>query len=337
MRTRWAYVAMALGLGFAVGACGGSGDGTSNGSGGGSGSAGAAGGGGGGASGADGGVTCTPDVKAPEFAAGYADAVCNGVASCCTSGGMSFDVPACVSQVKAAVQSFVDAAVCRGSKYVAAEGQHCFDALSAYSKSCLGDAALYHAANQACDRAFDGPGQPGDPCETTLDCAQPAHGYATCLRWSSTGSDGGMASGVLCQSHPTAQPGEACASGHDPVEPTCDESAGVYCNGGATDTCEAAKAQGSPCVSGDRCASGTECSGGTCSPIQFVPLGDACTGASHCAPHTHCDSTSATCVAYAAIGEACASLLDCETGNCKAGKCVPSNSFTAFFGAGTCN
>lgn len=321
---RWTNVWVAALAAAMAAACGGS-----SGSGGSAGSGGA--GGAGGSAGGDGGVTCAPGHADTDFATGYAKAACDNMATCCSSGGMSFDAAGCVASVESAIQTFVDQAVCGGSTYVAGNAQACFDAVAAYAKTCTGDPVLYHVANAACNRAFQGPHQPGEPCTSSLDCAQPTTGDATCLTWSDSGSDGGMTSGVECQSRPIAKVGEACGNfGHDPVEPRCDEAAGEYCVAG---TCKPSVAVGGACTYQDHCMDGAVCSGGVCT--QGAPVGSACGANAPCVAEAHCDN-SGTCVGEAKIGDPCTSSLDCATATCGGGRCMPQNTIVSFFGKTSC-
>ncbi len=261
---------------------------------------------------------------APDFA----HAVCDGAASCCTSSGFTFNATSCVATATATVQQYVSAAACGGSTYDATAAAKCFSALQAYSSGCENDPDLMRAATAACNVAFKGAKQPGEPCTSALDCAQPAQGTATCLHWSE-----GNASGVECQSHPVAHAGDACAIfGHDPVAPTCD--AGLFCDQ-TSNTCTVQKAVGAPCTQQHECVDTAVCVGGNC--VTIAAVGDPCTDPAECPARASCDPTSSTCVAMGLAGDVCATNPDCASLSCPSGKCAPANAIAAAFGGTSCN
>ncbi len=176
--------------------------------------------GGGDAGGGD--AACSPEPDQSGHAQAMAEAVCAPHAGCCTQIGLGFDTTACVQELAPRYQVFFDGARCRGGQYVPSAVAECIAALEAYAGSCpmnygTGDLGeLYHRADRACAAVFDGISEPGEPCDSDLDCVQTPGSVTEC--------DSGQ-----CVRTVWGQEGSSCDTSAEPIATDCDKYDGLIC------------------------------------------------------------------------------------------------------------
>ncbi len=255
-------------------------------------------------------VCAVPSTFEP-FAKSYAQTVCEGAAGCCKGDGLTFDVATCVDELTSA---FKAAAQCVTVDEQAAD--RCIAALGPLASECSPPSNLIDLDRAGCAGAIRGTVPPGGVCRTTLDCAPPSDGFATCLE-----RDGDTRCVTV---HQVKQEGGACDPLSEPEAWDCDPYEGLYCNP-ETARCETIGLPGGACAetysSTMSCVAGTDCRLGVCEPLGKP--GDAC-GAVEVPCEGRCDETTSTCVSLRAPGESCVADEECGRGAaCSSGVCVP--------------
>ena len=188
-----------------------------------------------------------------------------------------------------------------------------------------------------CDGALeDGGGasgtkQPGEPCESSSECARPAGATGvTCVHsFTSAPTGGGSTEETYCEVTLPKAPGEKCGDLEKGYEGECDEAAGAYCDF-STDVCVLPKGEGEECSFGSSqsCQKGLYCAsaegvyvctkrvaaGGACDPFS-----NACDDATYCADDK-------TCTARLPDGTACTSSETCLSNTCVNKVCGASSA-----------
>jgi hypothetical protein len=242
-------------------------------------------------------------------------------------------------------QAFVNEAASKGT-YNPTAGQACINALQAASKSstfCTDFGGNLPQCNNVFGPTGGGAG-PGQPCNTSSDCAKASGGSAICYS-QTTFVDGGSTSTSTCVQTQKGTAGQgpcvgtvqgnttyfALGSGTPPgMGYTCDVATGVYCNSN-TQKCTALGTTGQMCNGDEQCVASDYCpfggpNGSTCQPR--IAVGSACTnnGSNSCVPDAYCDQSSSTCKAQLASGSACMTSQECQSGICNNSKCTGSSN-----------
>jgi hypothetical protein len=259
-------------------------------------------------------------VPQEQFVTKFVDAVCDNIGSCCAAEGYAYDAEKC----KAVAKSQYDAVFEPSPNvvYDAARGGSCIQAVKQAASSC---GALDLDGSAACQGVYVGQLPAGAACESSMECAAPAGGDATC--------DGQGSGKGTCVVEKRGVEGDGCyatcteagsaidcgSSGGDPSSASCYTNDGLYCS--SAFVCEKLAALGAACASGG-CVDGAYCDAGTCKHLPEA--GAPCAVGNECAEGAYCDASS-TCVAAKQPGEACVDFDECAEGHCYQGVCKRSS------------
>jgi hypothetical protein len=264
-------------------------------------------------------------------ASGFGQQFCQLLEPCCASAGLSTSGTLC--------EAFIQAVASKGT-YNASAGQACINALQAASKATDFCTNLGGNVPQCNDvLGSGGNAGPGQPCNSSDDCAKAKGGSAICYAETNF-VDGGTTSTSTCVQTQTGMAGQGpcvatiqgdatyfvLGAGNPPATGyTCDVADGVYCSSG-TQNCAALLATGQPCTGNLQCATSDYCGfsqmgGQTCQ--SRVPVGSSCAngGTGSCAANAYCDTSSFTCQAQLGTGAACSTSQQCASDDCNNGKC----------------
>jgi hypothetical protein len=190
----------------------------------------------------------------------------------------------------------------------------------------LANVEVSESVDRACNSVFTGRLDPGEPCQSDIECAaepdQDAScqdlefdGYTVCVVWY-RGTQGDPCYWTCTEQALTttcnASSGEATA-----MRGECYTNEGLYCS--VDGVCERQGAIGDPCAQDSGCAEGY-CSfdSGECTALE--PVGSACTSDATCREGLHCPD--ATCEPLLANGQPCLSSFDCQSGLCNEEVCA---------------
>lgn len=227
---------------------------------------------------------------------------CGSLGACCRAEGVPLVEGGCTSTLEQGYDGLVELA--RRGKVVfdADEAKNCIESVR---DSLLEDCTIHKL--DACDAAFVGTVDPGEPCTTAVECRSPTRGDLWCIgeavKTCSIRPRGehGDACARTCFNPPRLYPGlqplplpgttEARVSclfvGRDLSNPTgCYRDEGLYCSP-ETFACQRLLPLGASCTEG-ACEVGLWCDG-TCrkplplgAPCPFITTSDPCEGALEC-------------------------------------------------------
>ena len=299
-------------------------------------SCGGGGGGGGAAGGAGGGGGATSTLSpTDQFAADYAEAVCNAIASCCAVAGATAQSAECKDTLRQRIADQAAKAAELGVALVAGATAECIQQTAAATALCTApfDQAMRAVealgrAERACEDVFPGTKAVGEPCSSDLECASGESVKRAC-RLNSTATEN-VCLPVSIQV--VVGKGASCVSDQ------CGGAEALYCDG--SDVCVPYAPAGASC-SADwvECESGL-CSNGKCQNGK-AQVGQPCGGPScpastpggacFCVVGADCDhfaSGGPTCVvANRKYGDACSDAERCDPAvvpylACAHGKCM---------------
>lgn len=288
------------------------------------------------AAGADASATA-PDASAPDagqsqaaevqaYTTQFFDALCSWLIRCETKlGAAALSQTQCHPLRRAAVEANYLDLLGRGLlRFDAAEAQRCLTALS-------GAACQIGAVDlRQCDRALRGTVSEGEPCGSTLACAE----GICALEASCPGHCRALAVDAACADNSECLYPNVCRGG------TCQAPSGLggacerrtHCAApllcGSNRFCEAPAPSGSVCVyalGGDTCAGVQVCrmNGAARSCGAGAAIDAACSGSEPCAPGGRC--VEGHCLQTAGPGEACTRSEQCIGLHvCRGDRCVPS-------------
>jgi hypothetical protein len=265
-------------------------------------------------------------------ASGFGQEFCQLLEPCCADAGLSTSGTLC--------QAFVNEATSMGT-YNPTAGQACISALQAASKSAT-FCTDFGGNLPQCNNVFGtkgGAAAPGQPCNTSNDCAKASGGSAICYSVTNF-VDGGTNSTSTCVQTQSGKAGQSpCVAtvqgnttyfGLTPGAPpamgyTCDIADGVYCDS-TTQKCTALATTNQTCSGNQQCVTTDYCAiggtnGSTCQPR--TPLSSPCNafGTNQCVAGAYCDTNSNTCKPQIANGASCTTSQECASNNCNNGKC----------------
>jgi hypothetical protein len=247
-------------------------------------------------------VNMTSDQEVLRACRSFAERLCAGAETCCTSSEGSFSQAGCVEGVVADLCETAAQLVASGrATYDASAEDACIAAQGRSHDTCVPDwdelAAIRRDVWSSC-RVINGTVRPGGSCTASIMCATPP-GEAT--------SD--CVSGV-CRERYFLEQGDACPYPNGNVS-VC--GAGLYCTAlqrGETGSCEPATAEGA-----------------ACDPVMLNP---------ECGLGRYCDLTDAVCrVAVNFGGPSCDQDNECVSFICELGECRDAPSTVAELCGGT--
>jgi hypothetical protein len=270
-----------------------------------------------GCSGSTSGEQSANPVPQDQFVTTFVNAVCDNIGDCCGQSGYAYDAAKCKS-----VASTQYGTLFKQSPNVVYDAEKAGSCIEAVKQAAAGCSTLDVDGSQACMNVYKGQLPAGAECNSSMECAAPAGGDASC-----EGEQQGVPGHCVVDARGMA--GEGChatctedgsstscgSSGGDPSSATCYTNDGLFCN--AAYVCEKLAAVGAACQSGG-CVQGAFCDSGTCAPLPVS--GESCGNGSECAKGTYC-SSAMTCTATKSAGDSCASYDECGGASCEEGVC----------------
>lgn len=276
--------------------------------------------GGGGSAGTSSGGSSSSD-----FAAQY----CDLYAPCCAKANKTYNQGQCVALLTA---------VANGRPYDAARANECLTAARADAQDpAFCDVGISDATDEICEKVFEGSGgtkQPGEPCDSSADCASSPEGDVSCV----TRIDG-QTTTRTCRLEVDVNENDACDATRDgrilsyadaASEPparvnVCDTAKGLYCDRN-TKKCIRQLGPGGACGGlNDRvCNKETYCDTMTRQCTARVAAGGDCvttTLSEQCVEAHYCDDTTKKCTPQIPSGQPCTKNDQCLVGQCTNGTC----------------
>jgi hypothetical protein len=205
-----------------------------------------------------------------DFAASYAQAVCENMAGCCESEQAAFDASHCKKVAKSFWQNELDAeAVLPGRIYDAQAAGACLKVLR--EQALCG--ALGWVNAEICGKIYAGNLDQGEACVSDAQCKE-----GSCAGASGQG-DAGTCSKEVRPTTPHGHKGDACdiscpegnvcdqltvPAGTGQSSVACFAADGLYCSD--AHKCEPFSHEGEACVDARECATGLGCIQGACGP-----------------------------------------------------------------------
>lgn len=258
-------------------------------------------------------------IPVADLPSAYASAVCDVIAPCCSGLGVSIDPSTCRSTVISTVQASINEANPANYKYDANAAEACL----ASTRSAL--ASCQSPGNPGtCDAAFQGKLAKGAVCTSSIECASPSDGTASC-------------SGGVCVVKRRGKVGDPCYwSCHEEGTSTfcsgtginelqgqsrCFDNDGLYCSD--TGTCTQQKQNGVACSDDQECTSG-RCDFTSSLCVPKGTEGQACTFDSDCIDTLYCDDTTSTstCAQKKAANAPCTFDTECQSNSCTGTQCA---------------
>ncbi len=272
------------------------------GSGGGSGGGGTGGGTGSGGNGGGGGMV-DPNMVEHAFPKALKEAFCGAAKPCCKG---VFDDTLCRINADSLIDGLFDAHFA-GVPFNPDAATACIAAAQALASKCNPPLDELTATWATCEAVYPGTRQPGEKCDSTLQCASVPNSLRFCHEY--TGK---------CEANPiqvVVGLGEACDYQLDPLplgqkNRICDVRTAPYCNA-KTHVCDARIEDGKSCKVNPYCVEGDNCFNAVCTP--GLTVGDSCS--SLCSEGSVCSSNH-VCIPIASAGETCdryASNYSCST------------------------
>ncbi len=269
-----------------------------------------------------------PSESDPGFAYGdyparLAAAWCEAIVPCCAEFGLQHDRAACVALFEPAWQSLYSHARAAVVRFDAAAAEACLTALDSGGTQC--DA---NSSDPICAGVTHGLLQPGETCESTLECDAAADAAVECDGLTKEGTP-------VCIVSPPAAEGDDCAKTCDtdvglcftvvadpgPVQPSCWGSDGLHCQDGV---CRQRGAPGAACIvdvdcetEAYCCQSESSCQASSC--VSRIAAGGTCAAGTKCVAGLGCHG--GACVPELGAGEPCDPADDRCSGACEGGKC----------------
>ncbi len=230
-----------------------------------------------------------------QFVHAWTTAHCNAIEPCCVLAGYKRASATCTEVWKASLATEIKAARSANAVYDGAAAAVCVNALQAVARSCPTGKQFAWTKLEACDRVYaHGTTPVGAHCETRWECAPGANERAKCE--SSVTPDGQQISACLSFRYEEGGLGAACSYETPPHESPYWHSCQPRLN------CVASRCTPLP-GRGEACSS---------------VMGDDCDIGSVCRIDTR------TCGAPIPVGGTCISLYECETYECRNGRCAPT-------------
>jgi hypothetical protein len=282
-----------------------------------------------------------------DYPAAIASAICDNVGACCAAHGYENSVQGCRDHILGTFQDLMDAmASSAGVTYDAKAAADCVEQYKAYVLKCIPDQGDTDALNAVCNKVVVGTTQDGQPCTNYFECAAAATGGAVCSDESD--ADGGsyrqceQASGTLPHGSVGATCSESCrfmtgshttcdrVGEYVEAQATCWVEDGLRCDV-ATHTCVAVQALGASCDSDTDCQASAYCETSVCAALPTDSQACDPDLPIPCTSKSYCDSISMVCAPNKKTGDACSDSLECESWQCHAGTCQPTDLIATYF------
>lgn len=240
------------------------------------------------------------DPRAERLCRALHDLPASRKAACCATHPAASPAQECARNVTAALKL-------GGVSLAEADLDRCVHASERAFEGCGWVSPLSPAAPAECQAIFHGVFQVGQPCRSTLECAEGLHcagvGPTDPGACAPAGGDG-----AACSRSVDALAAYARQDAIEAKHPACNG----FCRMGR---CQAFVAPGGACLSNVECRAGSQCVGRTCQPgSAAAKRGEACGGDRACEGALVCRGGS--CAPRGGEGEECAMPWDC------AGACV---------------
>jgi hypothetical protein len=254
-----------------------------------------------------------PPVSEDALPMALAHAVCDNIGRCCRQAGYAYGTR-CIPNVLASLDlpSHV--------KFDPRRAGACVADTASLAKNCEVDEAAWLELLAKCSAAFTGTEAPGQPCQSSWDCAAVPGKGVFC-------SANGMCVAVKRRAHAGAACLDTCelddgsvvrcvdSSGKPPTSEAgaCFTNDGLYCS---TDTqCARFVGVGYDCLEAP-CAADAYCDPNTHRCEAYVPSGGACSSGQVCSPNGACGFYTHTCEPPLLNGENCTLDSECASGQC---------------------
>jgi hypothetical protein len=227
-----------------------------------------------------------------DFISTLAKVVCDSVRPCCERQEIEFDAAGCQARNEALYAQTLPTA---NVKYDAQAAADCL-ALFREVAEC-GSAEDDVPGSDVCERIFVGQLQPGEPCQSSFECASTGAAEGSCNAVDDEpaaceqNERHSVVHGKLGQACDRTCSRASCTSTADEVPVGCYVSEGLFC--GRSGSCEKLLAEGAPCRDFEECEEGSFCD----------------------------SSGSELCTARRADGDACENSFECESEHCNDGSC----------------
>lgn len=262
------------------------------------------------------GATAGP-IPIADLPSAYASAVCDTIAPCCSSLSITFDPSTCRSAIISTVQASINQVNPANYTYDANAAGACLVSVRTALASCQSPG---HPG--VCDAAFQGHLAEGATCTSSIECAAPIDGTASC-------------SGGVCVVRRRGKVGDPCFwSCHEegtitscsgtgvnelPGQSRCFDNDGLYCSDAGT--CTQQKQDGVACSGDEECTSGRcDFTSGLCAPKGTE--GQACTFDSDCIDTLYCADSTSMCAQKKAANAPCTFDTECQSNSCTGTQCA---------------
>ena len=246
-------------------------------------------------------------------------AVCDNIASCCSTAGFPFQTARCQTGLAADIGATYALYASPDINFDTASALNCVTQIAAQARQCTFDGP---AAIDACNQIFTPTLAAGASCKNSTECAPKGGAYC----------DTTLASPVCKLATTTADPFAGVAHGKSgdpcfgsckadqgcggllqrPGDLVCWANDGFYCS--ADRLCVPTEGASGSCTLQEDCSVGLFCSAKVC--VAQTASGPCTPGGSECSSTSYCDAVSSHCLAKQAAGTSCTSAPSCTDGYC---------------------
>jgi hypothetical protein len=277
----------------------------------------------GGSGGSAGGAPQSAPQNEAELVTQATSAVCDNIASCCSTAGFPFQAAQCQTGLAADIGETYALYASSDITFDAASALSCVTQIAAQARQCTFEGP---AAIDACNQIFTPTLAAGASCKNSTECAPKGGAYcdttlaSPVCKLATTGDPfTGVAhgkSGDPCFGSCKADQGGTVCGGlaQRPGDLVCWANDGFYCS--ADRLCVPTAGASGSCTLQQDCSVGLFCSANVCAPQ--TASGPCTPGGSECSSASYCDSVSSHCLAKQAAGTSCSSSPSCADGYCAA-------------------
>lgn len=280
-------------------------------------------------------------VEREDFPRALAEAICPGMARCCTNRGWPVNAN-CIDQITTQyADDIASFAPYPGVSYDPALAAACIEAYRAAVEDCH-EPAAEPGRTAECQGMFYGTVPTNGACSSGDECAAVPGAFAYCV-------DGACQGGQPFDPSQLAKDGEPCGetcdnilgTGYcggvynpDPNPPTaiCLRSDGLFCSE-TSHVCRPIAAVGEPCENLG-CTPYVSYCDGSC--VAYADTGPCSSGDSgpYCSQSSYCNPTTQMCTPRTANGQACTNGDECASERCYDGECHEWTAVTESFCVG---
>ena len=277
----------------------------------------------GGSAGAAGSAPQSAPQNEAELVAQATSAVCDNIASCCSTAGFPFQAAQCQAGLALDMGETYALYASSDITFDAASALGCVTQIAAQARQCTFDGP---AAIDACNQIFTPTLAAGAACKNSTECAPKGGAYcdttlaSPLCKLATTGNVFADVahgkSGDPCFGSCKTDQGDTVCGGlaQRPGDLVCWANDGFYCS---TDRqCVPTAGASGSCANQQDCSVGLFCSADVCT--AQTDSGPCTPGGSECSSTSYCDSASSQCVAKLVAGSSCTSAPSCTGGYCAA-------------------